>query len=83
MFKFMDFKTIKAQDFGTVSPTTALLLTHMRDDMCILLSYGVEVFLAGYPFARILLYKQLCKLQIGSQSQLTYSVHIFNFSYNH
>ena len=27
--------------------------------------------------------KQLCKLQIGSQSQLTYSVHIFNFSYNH
>ncbi|KAH3817499.1 hypothetical protein DPMN_119037 [Dreissena polymorpha] len=55
MFKCMDFKNIKAQDFGTVSPSTAFLLNHMRDDMCILLSYGVEVFLAGYPFARILL----------------------------
>ncbi|KAH3790104.1 hypothetical protein DPMN_168299 [Dreissena polymorpha] len=55
MFKCMDFKNIKAQDFGTVSPSTAFLLNHMREDMCILLSYGVEVFLAGYPFARILL----------------------------
>ncbi|KAH3775438.1 hypothetical protein DPMN_176840 [Dreissena polymorpha] len=55
MFKFVDFKTIKAQDFGTVSPSISFLLNHMRDDMCILLSYGVEVFLAGYPFARILL----------------------------
>ncbi|KAH3818621.1 hypothetical protein DPMN_120343 [Dreissena polymorpha] len=55
MFKCMDFKAIKAQDFDTVSPSTAFLLNHVRDDMCILLSSGVEVFLAGYPFARILL----------------------------